>query len=156
MLLLIKFKLKYVSKAKMVQYKNYLTNKILDLAGPIELCFVNYSSLIVVYFLKQKGNKFLVIKKYWTSIKCLRSNIGTKFNSENFEILLINNHINMRNQPHTLHTKQHCRKILVIYLKWGKQILVESKLPKFLWLCYYDNCIHQKLVLQSKNWKNCL
>lgn len=89
-------------------YKNTLPDKwvtkMIDLlhchlAGPTKprslngfkytLCFVDdYFSLIIVYFLKQKSDRFLATKNYLTNIapygyiKCLRGDNGTEFTSK--------------------------------------------------------------------------
>lgn len=68
-----------------------------------------YLGLIMVYFVKQKGDTFLAAKKYlvditpYGSVKCINDN-DMEF-TENFETLQINNQIKHENQHHTLHTK---------------------------------------------------
>ena len=106
-----------------------------DIAGPIDpitkdgfqyvLGFIDdYSSLLMVYFLKQKSDnvrateRFLAEISPYGSVKCIRSDQGTEFTSNAFESLLVKHSLNMKCLRHIHHTKP------VLLKEHGVQFLV--------------------------------
>ena len=122
-----------------------------DLAGPIDpvardgfkyaLCFVDdYTSINMVYFLKQKSDtveatqKFLADIAPFGKIKRIRSDNGTEFKSNQFQSLLRKNLIKHETSaPYSPHQNGTVERMWRSLFEMARCLLLESELPKSLW-----------------------
>eukprot|EP00795_Rhopilema_esculentum_P005613 gene5613-10823_t len=148
-------------EGKMTQYRNRSPDKRanaplelvhVDLAGPIEPADRNgfryvmsivddYSSLIMVYFLKGKNDaihameKFLADVAVYGTVKRMRCDNGGEFTSEKFKQLLIENKIKQEmSAPYSPHQNGTVERSWRSIFDMARCLLLESTLPKSLWV----------------------
>eukprot|EP00795_Rhopilema_esculentum_P009995 gene9995-18622_t len=149
------------TEGKMTQYRNRSPDKRanaplelvhVDLAGPIEPADRNgfryvmsivddYSSLIMVYFLKGKNDaihameKFLADVAVYGTVKRMRCDNGGEFTSVKFKQLLIENKIKQEmSAPYSPHQNGTVEKSWRSIFDMARCLLLESTLPKSLWV----------------------
>ena len=123
-----------------------------DLAGPIQPlakdgyeCVLNfiadYSGLTMLYFLKHKSNTFLSTKKSlsditpYDNVKCLQTDNRMEFTSEPFQWLFVLYRIkHERSTPYSPHQNGTAECSWWTLFSLARCLLIESKLPKNLWV----------------------
>eukprot|EP00795_Rhopilema_esculentum_P002680 gene2680-888_t len=148
-------------EGKMTQYRNRSPDKRanaplelvhVDLAGPIEHADRNgfryvmsivddYSSLIMVYFLKGKSDAIYAMEKFladvavYGTVKRMRCDNGGEFTSEKFKQLLIENKIKQEmSAPYSPHQNGTVERSWRSIFDMARCLLLESTLPKSLWV----------------------
>ena len=141
-----------------------------DLAGPIDpvaedgfrhaLSFIDdYSGLITIYFIRQKSDtvrateKFLADVASYGKFKCLRSDNGTEFISEPFEILLLKDSMkHEKSAPYSPHQNGTAERRWRSIFEMARFLLVQAALPKRLWIyavmvavCIRNCCYNHRL-----------
>ena len=122
-----------------------------DLAGPIEqtaregfkyaLCFTDdFSSLITMYFLKNKSDTVKATKKCladvapYGCVKRLRSDNGGEFISKEFKELMLDSKIKHETSaPRSPHQNGSAERQWRTVFEMARCMLIESGLPKYLW-----------------------
>ena len=122
-----------------------------DLAGPVDpaakdgyryaLNFVDdYSGVMFVYFLQTKDQtvrateKFLADAAPFGQVKRIRSDNGGEFTCQDFQTLLIKNKISHeKSAPYSPHQNGTVERSWRSIFEMARCMLIESKLPKFLW-----------------------
>ena len=134
-----------------------------DLAGPVDpiakdgyrysLIFVDdYSGLIMVYFLKKKSDTAIATKKFFadvaplgkvknmvevtpiSEVKCVRSDNGGEFTSQEFRDLLLDYQVkHQMSSPYSPHQNGTAERAWRSIFEMGRCLLIESGLPRFLW-----------------------
>ena len=122
-----------------------------DLAGPIEqtaregfkyaLCFTDdFSSLITMYFLKNKSDTVKATKKFladvapYGCVKRLRSDNGGEFISKEFKELMLDSKIKHETSaPRSPHQNGSAERQWRTVFEMARCMLIESGLPKYLW-----------------------
>ena len=122
-----------------------------DLAGPVDpmakdgfryaLAFVDdYSGLVMIYFLKHKGDtvnatkRFLADSAPYGIVKRLRTDQGGEFLSDEFENLLVQSKIkHERSAPYSPHQNGTVERSWRSLFEMARCMLIDSKLPKNLW-----------------------
>ena len=122
-----------------------------DLAGPIKqvakegfryaLVFVDdYSGGTVTYFLQQKSDTVKATKKYladiapYGKVKCIRSDNGGEFMSNEYQELLVQNQImHQTSAPYSPHQNGTAERAWRTLFEMARCMLIESGLPKFMW-----------------------
>ena len=119
-----------------------------DLAGPVDpmakdgfryaLAFVDdYSGLVMIYFLKHKGDtvnatkRFLADSAPYGIVKRLRTDQGGEFLSDEFENLLVQSKIkHERSAPYSPHQNGTVERSWRSLFEMARCMLIDSKLPK--------------------------
>ena len=122
-----------------------------DVAGPIEptandgfryaINFVDdFTGACFVYFLKQKCDATRALKKFlcdiapYGKLKRMRSDNGGEYISEKFENVLIQHQVRHEfSAPHSPHQNGTAERNWHTIFEIARGMLIESKLPKFLW-----------------------
>ena len=131
-----------------------------DLAGPISpisieghkyaIMFVDdYSGAYNIYFLKDKTQALAATKQYladispYGSIKRFRSDNGTEFTNRGFRELMVANKIcHEFSAPYSPHQNGTVERGWRTVFEMARCILIESKLPKFLWTYAALTAVH--------------
>ena len=131
-----------------------------DLAGPIDpmtkegyryvLLFVDdYSGMQMAYFLKHKKHALEATEKYLADVSvfgrvnCIRSDNGTEFVNKQFEALVIRNKIKHElSAPYSPHQNRTAERGWRSSFDMARCLLVESKLPKSMWVCAVLTSVH--------------
>ena len=97
----------------------------------------NYSGLTMLYFLKHKSNTLFAMKKYLADIapyghvESLRTDNGTEFTSEPFQLLLVLNRIkHERSAPYSPHQNETAEWSWQTLFSMRKCLVIELELPK--------------------------
>ena len=122
-----------------------------DLAGPIEptsrdgykyaISFTDdFSGAVSVYFLKTKSDTTLATKKFladsapYGRVKCIRSDNGTEYTSDNFQSLLREKGIRHEtSSPYSPHQNGTAERQWRTLFEMGRCLLLKKGLPKVLW-----------------------
>ena len=122
-----------------------------DLAGPIDpvsregfrygIAFTDdYSGAMFVYFMKAKSDtvaateRFLADSAPYGTVKCIRSDNGTEFTSNEFKSLLRKNRIRHdTSAPYSPHQNGTAERHWRTLFEMGRCLLVKAKLPKEMW-----------------------
>ena len=95
----------------------------------------------MLYFLKNKSNTLLATAKYLADIspyghvKCVQTDNGTEFPSELFQRLLVLNRIKHdQSAPYSPHQNGTVEHLWGTLFSIARCLLIESKLPKNLWV----------------------
>lgn len=122
-----------------------------DLAGPMRTPSLeghryaqsftdDYSGTILVYFLRSKSDtvkateRFLADIAPYGEVKCIRSDNGTEFTSQDFQTLLRQNRIKHETSaPYSPHQNGTAERGWRTLYDMGRCFLIESRLPDKLW-----------------------
>ena len=142
-----------ISRLLDAKAKNRLDLVHTDLSRPVtpisiqgcrySICFVDdYSGLTSIYFLKSKSDAAAALKRYiceiapYGQIKTIRSDGGGEYIGQDFQNLLLENHIDINHEtsaPHSPHQNGTAERAWRSLYDMARCITIESKVPKSLW-----------------------